>query len=412
MKRIEKKELEVVVLMFLILFAFKYLFINNYRDAGPEPHFSFLADSFLHGKTYLLEYPENHPSSLTDVVSWGNRYYWPEGPFPAVLLMPFVLMSGIFGVLFHQAYLQFFLTILVFLVFFRLGRKLGYSVLESWYIAAAFCFGSMFIGTALVGMSWYFSQITAVLLFSLALLEYFGKKRWWLIGTLFGLLLLTRMTAALGIIFFILDILPGDPSRKKKLLVSLLVPVLASFCLLAAYNYARFNNPFEQGYSVCALGDPNDGTVNALEANRALGLFSPIHLPANLYHMLLAGPQPVFGEGGSHILEFPYFKLNPWGMSIFMTSPWLIYLFFLSYRDGFSKRSWLAIVLIALPIIFYYGIGYVQFGYRYALDFMPLMSVLLFKNYREQRGQLSRTFKALIIVSAAFNFYLLLPYII
>ena len=52
-----------------------------------EQQYVRLAESFLSGKLHLLvELPEH----LHDTALYGGRYYWPLGPFPAVLLMPFV----------------------------------------------------------------------------------------------------------------------------------------------------------------------------------------------------------------------------------------------------------------------------------------------------------------------------------
>jgi hypothetical protein len=59
-----------------------------------------------------------------------------------------------------------------------------------------------------------------------------------------------------------------------------------------------------------------------------------------------------------------------------------------------------------LPLLFYYGTGSRQFGYRYALDFIPLLYFMLMRAWREQRGDLSGGFKALLMFSALLNLYL------
>ncbi len=38
---------------------------------------------------------------------------------------------------------------------------------------------------------------------------------------------------------------------------------------------------------------------------------------------------------------------------------------------------WLSIGLISVPLVLYYNTGWVQFGYRFSLDWLPLAFVLL-----------------------------------
>ena len=54
-------------------------------------------------------------------------------------------------------------------------------------------------------------------------------------------------------------------------------PLLA----LLAYNYLRFGNPLESGYSMASLGS------DVLMQARSQGLFSVVHIPKNLFMMLL-----------------------------------------------------------------------------------------------------------------------------
>jgi hypothetical protein len=168
---------------------------------------------------------------------------------------------------------------------------------------------------------------------------------------------------------------------------------------LIAYNHARFDNPFYQGYAEQLI------PAHAAAA-RALGILSPRHVPGNLYALLLAGPATVRRDAVSMVLAFPYVVANPWGMSLWVTSPVLLYLLGLRYRDSTSLLLLLNSLVIAVPILLYYGIGWRQFGYRYSLDFLPFLYYLLLRNYRQQRGDLTPGFKAVILLSAIWNLYL------
>jgi hypothetical protein len=185
------------------------------------------------------------------------------------------------------------------------------------------------------------------------------------------------------------------------------LPVLVALALVLLYNYLRFQNPFQQGYSYQDLPP-------GLKAGRDAGMFSFIHLPANLFYALLSTPLPVFRDSLSHVLAFPYIQNNPWGMSIFVTSPYLLYLFLLRKKDiDLQTRNILiAVGACCLMIFTYYGMGWYQFGYRYSLDFMPLLFLLFMTKYRAKNKKLSSRMQILLLGAGIFNFYLLLSYIV
>jgi hypothetical protein len=142
--------------------------------------------------------------------------------------------------------------------------------------------------------------------------------------------------------------------------------------MLGLYNYARFGSPLESGYGIAALG------ATTLIDARGYGMFSLAHVPKNLFMMLLQGPVP-FPSEDAPVLAFPYVWPSPWGMGIFYTSPALLYAFrgFRErLRQPLAQAAWLGILFVMVPLITYYGVGWIQFGYRYALDFMPFLLLL------------------------------------
>jgi hypothetical protein len=336
------------------------------------------------------------PGTWEDAAFYEGRYYWPLGPFPGVLLMPFVYIFGLFNILFYQKYLQFWLVFGVFYLIFILAKRNGFSKMDSVSLAVAFCISSVFWGVGLTPWSWCYAQVLTTFLLLLSLVEYTGKKRYVVIGSLMGLVLLTRVTAALGIIFFCFDVVHRSKAKIKDILY-LITPFGIMGLILATYNFTRFGSFFEQGYSYQLL-------TNFSSRARDYGLFGLVHLPANLYYFFLSGPLPVFKDGVSYVLKYPFVKANPWGMSIFITSPYLVYLFFQKY-NGWESRSLLATAFfISVPIFLYYATGYVQFGYRYSLDFLPFLHFLLLRVM--EKKVLNEKFKLLILISALFNMYL------
>ncbi len=385
-----------VLLVMLVGFLGVTIYLN--ARIQTEQQFAFLARSFLHGDLAFREAPGD---SWADTSPHDERYYWPLGPLPAVVLMPCEFVAGAFGVFFYQGYLQPLLVFAVLGIVYRIARVTRYSSQDSGYLAFGFAFATAFLGVSMWPWSWYFSQVITCLLVFAAIAETIGKRRPWLLGILFALVLATRTTAALGVLWCIGEILRAPGVWRKKLgqLAGIAVPVVLVAATLMAYNHARFGDAFDQGYAEQII-PPHAA------AGRALGIMSPQHIPGNLYTLLLAPPNSIRRDNESIVLAFPYVVANPWGMSIWVTSPVFLYLLGLRHRDDTSLLLLLSSFVIAVPILLYYGIGFRQFGFRYSLDFLPFLYYLLLRNYRQQRGALTTGFKAVIISSAMWNLYL------
>ncbi len=387
----------IIISLIIIILLFSNFFFTRAQ------HFYFLTNSFLQGKLNLIDLPLITNSSVNDLVIFNNNYYWPQGPFPAILLLPFVYIGNLIKFSFWQGYLQFFLVLGIAYLVFRLSKLKNFSSQDSLFITLAFA-SSSFLGAAILPSSYHFSHIITVILLFIILIEYLTRQRYWLIGLLLSFVLATRPPASLFIVFFITQIfLDIKLTKKEKFnqLVKLITFPLIMGLLLMLYNYLRFYDIFEFGYSYQVL------IFDTIAKAREYGLFSLIHLPGNLFYLLLNFPAPIFKDGLSHVLQFPYLKGDPWGMSIFLTSPILIYLFTFKYKDTISKILIITILLISLPILLYYGIGYEQFGYRYSLDFLPLLFYLFIYKYRDKYSNLSNGIKLLILFSAVINIYLL-----
>jgi hypothetical protein len=384
----------IVLFLIVLLSSFILVLIRNFG----EQQFIYLSKSFLQGRLDITQYPD----PWSGVSYFKGKYFWPLGPFPAVILMPFVYIFDLFNRSFPLKYVQVPLVFAIFFLWVKIARKFSFNYKDSLYLGTAFIFASCFIDVGLYPWSWQFAQVVAVFLILIAIYEYLTRKRYLFLGAIYGLLLLTRISASLGIIFFILDIIYRNLriTEKAKDLAKLLTPYLLALMILGLYNYLRFGILLEQGYSYQLA----EGAI--LKA-RDYGLFGLIHIPGNLYNFLMASPSPVLKDGVSYVLAYPYIKYQPWGLSIFFTSPYFVYLVFLKYKDRISKFLWITSGVIALPIFLYYGIGVSQFGYRYSLDFLPYLFLLLIRNYKKQRGNLSSGFKLVIIISVMFNLYLL-----
>jgi hypothetical protein len=396
-----------MVLLCVVLTEFVLFVVLANLSVAEGQHFSLLAQSFLEGKLYYTSVPAYFSF---DVVVYKGHYFWPLGPFPAVVLMPFVAVWSLFHEFFYQVYLQIPLVALTGYLVNAIARKEGFSRGDALCWVLAFLVGGVYVGVAGMSGSWYFAQVVTVLLVWLSLWEFMGKKRWWLIGAIMGAVFLSRVTAALGLLFFILDVVwleNGTPRQKTGKLGQLFWPVVTAVVVWGLYNYFRFGDPLEQGYKLQLLG-----YAPLREARDRYGLESLAHLPGNLYYLFFAAPVPVFRDAVTHVLKFPYLQVDVWGLGIFFTSPYLLYMYELNYRNKLAQAVWLAVGFTAIPVLLYYGIGARQFGYRYALDFLPFVYFLFMRSYQQKWGKLSPRFKLLVGLSALFNMYLFTVYLI
>lgn len=353
-------------------------------NAADDQQYSRLAESFLEGKLFLLP---TSPNSWADTAPFEERHYSALGPFPAVLIMP-LLLTGYF----HLGLLSFVMTLGVFYLCFRLARKASYSRNESCWLALAFCFGTSFIGVAALASSNFFAHILAVLLLFLTIDEYVGKSRPWLIGGLAGLAMASRAPTGLNILFFILAIFLGVGTTRET--VTALVKLLLSFAvvaaLLALYNFVRFGNPLESGYSyqVNGMGIP----------------YSVWNVPGNT-----VGPPLSFSNIPGHLWTFLFGlpSTQAIGTSVFLMSPFLVYLMSVRRWDLTNKLITLNVAVVLLAVLAFRSTGFEQVGYRFSLDFLPFVFWLLIRS----QIKVTHGFRGLIFIATVIDLCLTVFYL-
>lgn len=372
--------------------AAKIFFLHQTYDSGQQ--FVYLAESFSHGHLYFThEFDQAGEPSFFE----GKSYY-ALGPFSAVILVPFVMVAEKLNFFFYQGFINAPIFFLIGYLVYRLARKLDYQKNESFLLACAFCFASPLVFVATFPISSFYAHVVTELLLLLIFLEYFGKKRLWIISILFGFVLLTRFTAALGIIFFFLLILFEKKSlrEKAKELIMLFAPFVFFIFLYALYNWLRFHNVFETGYSLQRL--PYQFQTDF----RNTGLFGLNHVVRNAFHMFIAPP---VGLGAS---LNPLFWNDSNGISIFLTSMYLLYLFRIKKFSKEVKLLLISACVIAIPLLLSWSTGFSQIGYRFSLDFFPFLFLALIISIKSQYGRLSLGFIALTFATILFNYYLML----
>ena len=349
-----------------------YWLANRGFDAMRGDLF-YLADAFLHGHTWL-----DVRLGPNDVILAGGRFYVPFAPFPAVALIPIVALVGPITADQLEPGINAALAAAgVGMCWWLMGRIGVARLSDRLWLTVLFGFSTQILWVTTRGGVWHTGHLVATILTFACLLELFGRQRAWLVGLVAGAAFLSRAPLAFAVPFYALMLmqpvrqiatdveggyvpqaLVGIRWRAWALLALGFLPSIIAFFL---YNQARFGNPFESGYALATLPP-------FLEAQRAIGLFSVMHIPMNLDYFLWHLP--------SLIAEPPFFRPDGLGMSVLITSPGL---FFAIRADWRQPRAWWllgATVAVLIPTLLYYGGGWLQYGYRYFLDSVPFVMAL------------------------------------
>lgn len=402
---IDFKEVYRYVLIGVLVILLLLIFSVGIVGEGSQ-QFSMLANAFDHGQTNFLH---SIGGLGQDPVFYHNKIYWDEGAFPAVILMPFVAIFDIFNHTFFQGYIKWAFMLGTFYFIFQIARKFKYQKEESLFLVFAFALASVYMGVASVSSGWLYAQVVNTFLMFWAFYEYFaGKKRYWLIGIICAMVMMSRITATPMVLFFALYIWYQESDKKLKIkkLFRLVVPLVIAAILICLYNYQRFGNPLNNGNQYQLLSTSSSTA-------RSMGLFSINHIPTNLYTATLRGPNIRLISNQSWSLKWPYIVNNPLGMSMFLTSPYLLYLFSKKWSTYSKETKYLLVAAFfsALITLSYFGDGANQFGYRYGLDFFPEIFIVFMMIYKRNTGKMTVGMKTLITLSAIFNFFLVSTYI-
>jgi hypothetical protein len=188
--------------------------------------------------------------------------------------------------------------------------------------------------------------------------------------------------------------------RQTLTQAGIFLGVLIPFGLFSLwYNDVRFGGIFDTGLDEIynKYGGVPYTPYLAAQGER-FAEFDIRNIPIHIYTMFLLPPE--FSNDGSLMRPSWY------GMSILLTSSPLIYSVFVRRRDPLKVASWIALALIPLPTLVYYSAGWVQFGYRYILDYLPFLLVLTTFGFEDNQSPTSFRIKvALVVLSIAIGFW-------
>ena len=401
-----------------------------------------------------------------DIAARSRKYYVSFPPFPALLLLPIVAIFGhrtndvVFTVL-----LAGVAPALIFWVLRRLPSHLRprprasdspsdhaptaadpaplhlLDLPTSLWLTVLFAFGSVYFFCSVLGQVWFTAHVVSLAVCALYFVALLRPLRPALCGLCVGALFLTRpqMAALAGL--FLIELLrrhhPDDryPRRlddlrqvffprknehappPRSLWPALVIFAFTSSALAGlglAHNVLRFGHPLEFGHSFLT-------TMQADNIQR-FGLVNYQYLSRNLATALALLPKL--------LPTAPYVQISYHGLALWFTTPAWLYLLWPQSplqaspplatatatapapatstdieHDNRRVFVWALAVCsipIALASLLYQNTGYVQFGYRFSLDYtLPLLLLLALT----RRAPLGRLFCLCVVWGVLVNLF-------
>jgi hypothetical protein len=382
---------EVLAGAVITLFAFAAYWVTG-PERAPDS-FVPLADAFAHGR---LSIPIDRPwLELVPVNDGSGAQYSPFPPVPAVILVPFAMLTGALGLseLDSSVYSAVLGATNVALVYWLLARA-GVAFRPRQVLTIGFAFTTHWWVAGMAGTH-HWAQVVAVFFLLLAL--HVGLSRRWPVvaGLCLALAAGSRLPVAFSLPLFVA--LYADRWRPTRSHAWLLAGIAVPALLIAAYNLARFGSPFDFGYARIPSGET--GIVTD-EPWFRYGLTSPLYIPRHLYAILL--------QSFDWRDQFPFLMPNFTGLSLTLSAPfyfWSANAWRVRALQPLVPVALLSVVLVMLPDITHGSWGFAQFGYRFVLDAAPLLLLLLGWAYRERASTSLVVAVAVGVVVNAYGIY-------
>jgi hypothetical protein len=379
---------------------------------SSDPHFMYQADAWLHGRATISPPPargddwakvetvtlrdgrevrgrrlKSRPVfrttrgdevAIADITaSKGPTFYVSFPPLPSVVMLPGAAMGGRAG---NDVLPTVLCAALILPLFFATLRRMaaaGQSTRtphDDVWLTLALAFGTVLFFASVQGRVWFTAHVIGVLLATAYAWASVDARRPIVAGVFLGLAAITRTPMAFMFPLFILEATrragglaalradrPGFLRAVRGPLLAFAAPVVVIAIAAAAYNLVRFDAPTEFGHSYL--------DVRQQAQIETYGLFSYQYFARNLAVAFTLLPEfPAHGK---------WLQISGHGLALWITTPALLLLLWPRQRPPLHRALWLTVALVAIPTFFYQNSGWVQFGYRFSLDYTVFLVLLL-----------------------------------
>jgi hypothetical protein len=402
---------------------------------SPAPHFVLQADAWLHGRAAIdPPLPGDDWARIETVVlddgttvagrrlmtrqafrtldgaelpasrirrSLGKTAYVSFPPFPTVLMLPGAAIAGraasdvIPTLLIAALILPLALLVLRRLAIAGLSRR---SLGDDLWLVATLAFGSVLWFSAVQGKVWYTAHVVGVALALVYVWASIEARHPVVAGLALGAAALTRTAMAFMVPLLLCEAwrihggLAAWRADRRAVLRALRRPLVELAAPLAAfaiagmlYNHVRFGSPTEFGHSYLEVRQQSQIEHHGLAS----------------YHYLARNLAVAFTLLPDLSLRDPWVQISGHGLALWFTTPVLLLLLWPRDKGPLHRPLWLCVAAVALPSLLYQNSGWVQFGYRFSLDYLVLLIALLAVGGRP----LTRVAKVLIIAGIAINLF-------
>lgn len=335
--------------------------------------------------------------------SRGVTGYVSFPPAPTLLMVPSALLGGRGGSDVWPTVLVAALILPLAAAALRRLAEAGLSARtpgEDRWLVVALGFGTVLCYSAVGGRVWYTAHVLGVALALAYLWAAIEARRPMLAGLALGLAALTRTPMAFMFPLLVLEAwrMAGGRARWATgaertamarqlagVLARFAAPVVALAIAALAYNHARFGDGLEFGHSYL--------DVRQQAQIEQWGLFDHRYLARNLAVALTLLPE--LSD------QAPYVRIGGHGLALWVTSPFLVLALWPRQKSPIGLALGVTALATALPSLFYQNSGWVQFGYRFSLDYIVFLIALLAVGARP----LTRLAKGLIAVAVVVNLF-------
>jgi hypothetical protein len=372
--------------------------VYHFSNPLPGSYYDYtfrIAEALTNGALGLTERP---PEWLNEMIPLDGKYYsaFPLGAVLAMLPLAALKRLGLIE-LFPGTVIAAMLAGAASALFYLISAKYGDSIKRRLTLALLPVFGTwMWANMAFAG-AWQialgFTLVGQLGALYFILIDYRPTIAGVFFALAFGnrteIILLAPVFIYLAIKHAPPEAVKGDIGRWRhwpRITRFVAIPTVLGLLTLA-YNYARFSSVFDFGYARIP------GVLD--EPWYRHGIFSIHSIPLNAHAMLF--------ETWRRVDRFPYFTPTGFGGSIFLSCPFLIYLFRRGARDARLKRlAWVVVAILTLTLWIHGNPGGWQISYRYAMDLLPWVFLILLENSPKRVGL---TEAVLLLASIAINAY-------